>query len=185
MRTHVNPFHKHLTPEDLMQAESSSRIKIRYPDLLWWHTANEGKRSPFERYKFSLMGTLEGVSDFVILERNGLSNGLMIEIKCASNKCTSGQVDFLVRCAQKDFVCAVVYDDASEVLNLLDRYMNGQLMLGGIIHIKKGEESIVPIADAYDILCKKTKPQSDLAKVRKLFLGNAVKKFGSFKSIKK
>jgi hypothetical protein len=92
----VNPFSKYLSVEDTEHIKVVNWIKDNLPDVIAFHVPNEGSKTPFERYKSSLMGILKGCPDFVILypkhsenktDSNGnvyrelLYNGLMIELK--------------------------------------------------------------------------------------------------------
>jgi len=76
-----NPFFSFLTHEDVEHIKVVNFLKSNYPDVVWFHPASEGKRSPFERYKFSLMGNLKGLPDFVICHpkfRNFNEGGIIV-----------------------------------------------------------------------------------------------------------
>ena len=77
----ANPFDKYLTKEQKEHSALCVWINIQYPKMLWWHTPNEGNKTPFERYLSSKMGTKKGVSDFLIMEKRGGFDGLVIELK--------------------------------------------------------------------------------------------------------
>lgn len=89
-------FKDWLTHEDREHIQVVNFLKDKLPNIIAFHVPNEGKKSPFERYKSSLMGILKGCPDFIILhpkhseikkDSNGLEyrellyNGLMIELK--------------------------------------------------------------------------------------------------------
>lgn len=76
-----NPFDRFITSETKEHIALCNWLNIQYPNILWWHTPNEGKKSPFERYLVSRMGVRKGVSDFIIMEKRGNSIGLVIELK--------------------------------------------------------------------------------------------------------
>lgn len=61
-----NPFYKYLDVETLEHIKVVHFLQENHSDKVWFHPMNEGKRSTFERYKMSLMGTLKGITDFVI-----------------------------------------------------------------------------------------------------------------------
>lgn len=163
-----------------MQAEVARLLSLKHPDLFWWHTPNEGKRTEFEQYLFKKMGGLKGVSDFVVLEEGSFSKGLMIEIKWGKNACTIDQVDFLIRSANKGFTACVVYDDARDVLDLVDRHLGSGVSIPseGIVLIKGAKQEIISFDLAHKVLCKKTKEQVVADKVKKLFGSQSQKKFG-------
>jgi hypothetical protein len=82
----VNSFYKYLTLEDKHHIEVVGFIKDKLHEIVCFHPINEGKRSAFEKYKFSIMGALAGIPDFVFLHpkyENGelKYHGLAIELK--------------------------------------------------------------------------------------------------------
>lgn len=96
MTIKANPFAKYLSFEDVEHIKVVNWIKANIPNVISFHVPNEGKKSPFERYKASIMGLLKGCPDFIILHpkhseikkdannqeyRELLYNGLMIELK--------------------------------------------------------------------------------------------------------
>lgn len=90
----ANPFDKYLTIEDLEHIKVVNYIKDKLPEIIAFHIPNEGKKSAFERYKYSLMGILKGVPDFIFLYPKYKSNlskeivyyGLLIELKAPEHK---------------------------------------------------------------------------------------------------
>lgn len=70
-------------------------MREKLPDIIFYHVPNEGKKSPFEAYKHSLMGNVKGLPDFIFMQpkieeekRYGLPSifnlkylGLCIELK--------------------------------------------------------------------------------------------------------
>lgn len=92
-----NPFQKYLTFEDLQHIQVVNFCRDRlHENVVWFHVGNESKKSAFERYKYSIMGNLSGVPDFVFLypkytevkiDENGnkyrdlIYVGLVIELK--------------------------------------------------------------------------------------------------------
>ena len=89
-------FKDWLTHEDREHIEVVNWLKSNLPNVIAFHVPNEGKKTPFERYKASIMGILKGCPDFIILHpkhseikkdasqleyRELLYNGLMIELK--------------------------------------------------------------------------------------------------------
>lgn len=95
-----NPFYKYLTREDKEHVMVVNYMKSRHPEVICFHVPNEGTKSNFERYKYSIMGALSGVSDFVILKpkyvlkrdlggeqyRELIYHGMLIELKAPSEK---------------------------------------------------------------------------------------------------
>ena len=65
-------------------------LKDKLPWVLFCHVPAEGRKTPFERYKHSIMGNLKGMPDFLIFypklagkppEQELLFLGLLIELK--------------------------------------------------------------------------------------------------------
>ena len=92
----MSSFYKWLTVEDLEHIKVVNWVKENLPNIICFHVPNEGKKSPFERFKASLMGLLKGCPDFIILSpkhsepkkdsagnlyKELIYNGLMIELK--------------------------------------------------------------------------------------------------------
>lgn len=62
----VNNFAKFLSYEDTEHVQVVNFLKDKLPsDVIWFHVPNESKKSAFERYKHSIMGSKKGMSDFV------------------------------------------------------------------------------------------------------------------------
>ena len=89
-----NPFFKWLSYEDKEHIAVVDFLNTEYPHVVFTHVPSEGKKSVFERFKYSLMGSKKGMCDFVILhpkfkvvEQGGvkmrqiLYHGLVIELK--------------------------------------------------------------------------------------------------------
>lgn len=53
--------------EETHQVSCVAWLKYNYPNLLFWHTVNEGKKSITSALRDEQAGLLKGVSDFVIL----------------------------------------------------------------------------------------------------------------------
>ena len=173
-------FKDYLTKEQVMQSEAVRLISLNYPNLFWWHTENEGNRSPFEQFLFKEMGGKKGVSDLVILEEGNFSKGLMIEIKWGRNGCTKEQVDFLIDSAFRGFTAAVVYDDARDVMDVIHDHLNNGTIIpsSGILHVKGSVRTTIPFQDAHEVLIKKGSVKTEKAKAKELFKKEALKKFG-------
>ena len=90
----ANPYEKHLTFEDREHIRVVNYIKDKLHEVIAFHVPNEGLKSPFERYKHSLMGALKGCPDFVFLHPKFKPNepiqvlyhGLTIELKVQEHK---------------------------------------------------------------------------------------------------
>ena len=53
--------------EDTHQVNCTTFMRVRHPELLFWHTVNEGQKHINAALRDEQAGLLKGVSDFVIL----------------------------------------------------------------------------------------------------------------------
>ena len=130
----TNPFNKFLSAEQREHTALCKWLSLQYPNLLWWHTPNESKKTPFERFLFTVMGGKRGVSDFVFIEPKGEYSGLFIELKATGIKthkkngeCYYPEQElFLNKAKERGFYAtfAVGFDEAKKVI---ESYMNNKL----------------------------------------------------------
>ena len=106
----MNPFRKYLTKEQLLQEACVNYLRLQYPNLLFTHVPNEGKKSPFERWLYKLMGVRTGISDLLIFQTNQLFNGFAIELKIDKNKPTELQEKFMEDIRFCGWKTLVIYD---------------------------------------------------------------------------
>lgn len=118
----LNPFDKYLTKEDKLQNSVMNYIKLKYPKVLAAHIPNEGKRTPFERYKLKYLGAVSGMPDIMIFYQNSKFCGLAIELKVGYNKPTENQLSCLERLKMANWM-AEWSNDLDAVLLLIDNYM--------------------------------------------------------------
>lgn len=85
-----------LTPEQKVQRDIIAWIRQepRLEGILVVHIPNEGKRTPYEKWLFGIMGCVKGASDLIIFEENDEYKGLVIEIKVANPFYTNGRCKF-------------------------------------------------------------------------------------------
>lgn len=100
-------------------------ISTQYPKVFAIHVPNEGKRSPFERYKFKYLGGVSGVPDILIFHRKAFLSGLAIELKVGYNKPTPNQKKCLKRLENANWVATWVnnFDDAKEIIDKYLKYV--------------------------------------------------------------
>lgn len=91
----ANPYQRYLKGEDLLQRAVINYIQMQYPNAIFTHPMNEGKRSPFEQYKLKYLGTKPGIPDLLIFTPNAKRSGLAIELKYKYNKPTPKQKEWL------------------------------------------------------------------------------------------
>lgn len=66
IKNRTNPFEKFLGPEDHMHKQVIDLIRLQYAKLKFHHSPLEGKRSPFERFKFAWLGADKGFPDIIL-----------------------------------------------------------------------------------------------------------------------
>jgi hypothetical protein len=116
-----NNFNKYLTKEDQFQNAVMQYFKMQYPDAFVIHCPNEGKRTPFERFKFKKLGGVAGVPDVLCFDSKGDYNGLAIELKIKPNKPTENQQKCLKTLENKNWKTVVSYD-FDECKQIIDEY---------------------------------------------------------------
>jgi hypothetical protein len=125
-----NPFEKWLTKEDHLQHQVISWMKWQYPAVRFHHSPNEGKRSPFEQYKFKFLGSDSGFPDLFFP-----SIYLVMELKIKPNKPSDAQQAWLdhfnelpewkaVVCYSFEEAAAVIASRVKEQL-LIRQYVTG------------------------------------------------------------
>jgi hypothetical protein len=125
-----------LGPEDQLQIAVAQLIDAH--GWFWWHTPNEGKRSPRGGKLLKRKGLLPGVVDVIVWEKwaktDGASPwscgmGVAIELKAGRNEPTDAQSEFLRRAKARGCltgVCRTV-DEVQEILRHV-RPHNGRRM---------------------------------------------------------
>jgi len=121
-----NPFQKYLTKEDRLQNAVMYYFKTKYPKAFVIHVPNEGKRSPFERYKFKYLGGMSGVPDVLCFSKNANKCGLAIELKVGYNKPTENQKSCLKRLEMQNWAVGW-FNDLDKTCNFIDNYFKDEL----------------------------------------------------------
>lgn len=120
----MNPFRKYQTKEQLLQEACVNYLKLQYPSLLFTHVPNEGKKSPFERWLYKLMGVRTGISDLLIFKFNPWYNGFAIELKIDKNKPTDLQEKFMEDIIFCNWKTSVIYD-LDTFIKEVNHYLSG------------------------------------------------------------
>ena len=117
-----NPFEKYLGREDVFQHAVMEYIKRKYPGVYAIHVPNEGKRSPFERFKFKYLGGQAGIPDILIFHANKEYNGLAIELKVAYNKPTENQLIAMANLKKSNWKVHWL-NDYEKTIEIIDDYL--------------------------------------------------------------
>lgn len=115
--TKVNPFTKYLGPEDHLQHQLITWLGFQYPDLWFHHSPNEGRRTPFEQFKFKYLGSDSGFPDLIFP-----SIYLVIELKIKPNKPTDAQNEWLEYFRKQRWRAEVVFDFETGKRIITERY---------------------------------------------------------------
>ena len=112
-----------LGPEDHLQKAVFDYVGFKHPDILIMHPPNEGRRTPYERFKFKFIGGKPGVPDVFILKPNRFFCGLAMELKIKPNKATPSQ-DIWIKDLKAAGWCARVIFTIEEAIELIDNYLD-------------------------------------------------------------
>jgi hypothetical protein len=123
----MNPFEKYLGKEDVLLKNIGDYINLQYPSVFWCHPVNEGRRTPFERYKAKITHIRKGLPDILIFQRKYFKDkstyaGLFIELKIKPNKPTDEQLFAMSELRKNGWNGDVCYDFDSAKL-LIDSYI--------------------------------------------------------------
>jgi hypothetical protein len=87
-----NPFDKFIKGETAIHFAVAEYLQYQYPSVMFHHSPNESRRTPFERYLISKMGVSAGYPDFVIYHNNYT---FAMELKHKNNVPTESQIKWL------------------------------------------------------------------------------------------
>lgn len=125
-----NGFFDSLGKEDILQASVAEYIRQKYPDVLFHHSPNEGKRGMFAQWKIKLFG-VRSMPDVMIYKPRFKEDGKIrycgcaIELKVKPNVLTSNQETVLQELEQVGWQQHVCYDFSGAV-GVIDNYLNGK-----------------------------------------------------------
>ena len=116
-----NNFDKYLGKEDRLQNAVMTYLRMQYPNNLAIHVPNEGRRTPFERYKFKYLGGMAGVPDVLSFTPRGGFCGLAIELKVGYNKPTEKQIELLGKFEDSNW-CVHWCNSFEKAKEIIDNY---------------------------------------------------------------
>ncbi len=102
-----NPYSKYLGKEDHLQIAVAPYLDLN--KYVWCHVPNEGKRTPFERYKAKQLGIKPGVPDVLIFHAMPGYCGLAIELKIKPNKPSKNQLHWISQLKNQGWKVSVCY----------------------------------------------------------------------------
>lgn len=109
-----NPFEKYLGPEDHLQHQVITWVQYAYKNIRFHHSPDAARRSPFERYKYSFLGSDSGFPDLIFP-----SILLAIELKVKPNKATELQKEWLEYLRLHGWMAEICYtlEEAQKLIN--------------------------------------------------------------------
>lgn len=127
----ANNFQRFLGKEDKLQKAVMDYIKLQYPNEFIIHVPNEGKRTPFERYKFKYLGAKAGMPDILCFSNRGGFSGLAIELKVGYNKPTESQLECLETLEDNNWL-STWCNSFEKAKNIIDNYFDHKIDLGNV-----------------------------------------------------
>lgn len=116
-----------MTQEQTLHIAVAQYIRHQYPNILFCHVPNGGKRNPREAGKLKAMGTHAGMPDLLIFERKfhkdkTNTTGLYIELKVGKNKPDPAQLKTMQLMDSNGWKGAVCYTYET-AKKLIDEYI--------------------------------------------------------------
>ena len=109
-RKEFERLYNYFGPEDKLHIKCSFFLWEYYPEAVWFHPPNEGKREWFNQSRVKLMGVKPGVPDFIIMEPNYYHFGLVMEAKTSNGRLDPAQKMWLDELRKKGFKAEVFRD---------------------------------------------------------------------------
>ena len=110
-----NPFDKFIKGETAIHIQVAEYLQYQYPNVMFHHSPNEARRTPFERYLISKMGVSAGFPDFVIY---GDIKTLYLELKYGNNTPTEDQKKWLNYLGKDNYTfVAWSFESAKEIID--------------------------------------------------------------------
>ena len=154
-----NPFNKFIKGETAIHIQVAEYLQWQYPNVMFHHSPNEARRTPFERYLISKMGVSAGFPDFVIY---GEEYTIALELKYKNNTPTDAQLKWLQHFNGKADCVSFVAWSFESARYMIDQYLtNNEIALYDYARLD-GSLFIEYVIDYKDILPAKIKKQLDL-----------------------
>ncbi|OZI06609.1 hypothetical protein BWI93_19205 [Siphonobacter sp. BAB-5385] len=111
-----NPYEKYLGPEDHVQIQVCNYLRAQYPQAVFYHPPNEGKRTTFQMFKIKILGIKAGFPDLVIFHAG---KNLALELKAAKGKPTPEQLEWIAFFRRQGWMAEICkgFDDAKAVID--------------------------------------------------------------------
>lgn len=131
MRNRINVFERFIKGEMRTHMDVVEYLNYKYPHVMYHHSPNEGKRTPFEQFILSRSGVSKGYPDF-ILYSNDLA--IALELKHERNMPTPSQVKWLQYFNEHHWGGYVAWTfDAA--IKIIDSFYNQQSLLSDLLGV--------------------------------------------------
>ena len=149
-----NPFNKFIKGETAIHIAVAEYLQYQYPNVMFHHSPNEARRTPFERYLISKMGVSAGFPDFVIY---GEGITLALELKYKDNTPTDAQLNWLKHFNSMADVFSFVAWSFESAKYIIDEYLTNTEMSLDYYARLDGSLFTEYVIDTEDILPAKIK----------------------------
>lgn len=112
--------------EARLQKNIVRHINAKWPEALYTHCPNGGKRSGRSAMNFLLLGVRAGVPDLMFFDPIGDYIGLAIELKSKKGVLSYAQTQWLKKLEENTYRVAVL-SDYDEAVKLIDNYYRNKL----------------------------------------------------------
>ena len=116
-----NPFDAFIKGETAIHIQVAEYLQYQYPNVMFHHSPNEARRTPFERYLISKMGVSAGFPDFVIY---GMKYTIALELKYKNNTPTEAQLKWLQHFNRQSNCISFVAWSFESARYMIDHYFN-------------------------------------------------------------
>ena len=149
-----NPFDKFIKGETAIHIQVAEYLQYQYPNVMFHHSPNEARRTPFERYLISKMGVSAGFPDFIIY---GEGITLALELKYKDNTPTDAQLNWLKHFNSMADVFSFVAWSFESAKYIIDEYLTNTEMSLDYYARLDGSLFTEYVVDTQDILPAKIK----------------------------
>ena len=149
-----NPFDKFIKGETAIHIQVAEYLQYQYPNVMFHHSPNEARRTPFERYLISKMGVSAGFPDFIIY---GFNHTIALELKYKNNTPTDAQLKWLKHLNSYPRVSSFVAWSFESAKYIIDEYLTNTEMSLDYYARLDGSLFTEYVVDTQDILPAKIK----------------------------
>lgn len=110
---------KYFGEEDHLHIQVCNYLKFQYPNVLFHHSPNEGKRGYVQQAKIKAMGVKAGFPDLIIMFGG---RNLALELKTEKGRPTTWQKKWMEELKDNGWTAEIAYGFL-EAKNIIDRFL--------------------------------------------------------------